>query len=294
MGACFGYSDLPLTDLKTKYANPPSSFVNVDGMAVHFRDEGDYSDTIPVVLLHGTGSSLHTFDAWTNTLKKQRRVIRLDLPAYGLTGPFPDRNYSVEHYVDFIEHFLNRIGVKQCVIGGNSLGGGIAWNYTVKYPHRVEKLILINASGYPTKSESVPVAFRLARVPVISTLFKWITPRFVAKSSVDNVYHDNTKVTKTLVDRYFELTLREGNRQAFVDRLQTQNDTTRYHSISSIQQPTLILWGEYDQLIPVENAHKFHNDLTQSQLVIMNDVGHVPMEELPQESLKAVLVFLKN
>ena len=89
----FGYRDIPLNDLKSKYATAPSSFISINGMDVHFRDEGNKTDSIPIVLIHGTGSSLHTFDDWADNLKEDYRVIRMDLPAYGLTGPFPDRNY---------------------------------------------------------------------------------------------------------------------------------------------------------------------------------------------------------
>ena len=90
----FGHRDIPVEELKSKYANSESSFIALDGVNVHFRDEGNQNDSIPIVLLHGTASSLHTFDAWTNELKKTNRVVRLDLPAYGLTGPFPDGQFS--------------------------------------------------------------------------------------------------------------------------------------------------------------------------------------------------------
>ncbi len=290
----FGYRDIPLEDLKTKYATAPSSFVAVDGMNVHFRDEGDSTDATPIVLIHGTGSSLHTFDDWTTQLKNDYRVIRMDLPAYGLTGPFPDRNYSMDHYVSFIKNFLTALGIKKCVLGGNSLGGGIAWNFTTKYPDMVDKLILIDAAGYPTKAERLPLAFKLAQTPFIKNIFTYITPRFVAKASVENVFADKTKVTEALIDRYFELTLRKGNRQAFVDRLNTKKEISTHQNIALIKQQTLVLWGEQDQLIPVENALQFHDDLPNDTLVIMKNVGHVPMEERPNQSLESVLLFLKK
>ncbi|MCT4698811.1 alpha/beta fold hydrolase [Tenacibaculum haliotis] len=135
----YGYQDIPVEKLKEKYANKASSFVAINGMDVHYRDEGVKSDSIPIVLIHGTGASLHTFDAWTDELKKTKRVIRMDLPAYGLTGPFPDRNYSMNNYVKFIHDFLSSLKIKECILGGNSLGGQIAWNFTVNYPNNVKK-----------------------------------------------------------------------------------------------------------------------------------------------------------
>lgn len=290
----FSHRDIPLDDLKIKYANSNSSFVAVNKMDVHFRDEGVQTDTIPIVLIHGTGASLHTFNSWSDRLKKSNRVIRVDLPAYGLTGPFPDKNYTMANYTAFLKDFLTALNIKQCVLAGNSLGGAIAWNFTLEQPSMVTKLILINASGYPIASKSVPIAFSLATIPVINKLLTFITPRFLVRSSVENVYFDNSKVTDLVVERYFNLTLRAGNRKAFVDRLKIPKDTSTHKNIKNIQQPTLILWGAEDLLIPVENAYKFQKDLPNNTLVILENTGHTPMEESPLESLAPVISFLKT
>lgn len=289
----FGYSDIPIEKLKAKYALASSQFLPINGMNVHYADEGIQSDSFPVVLIHGTGSSLHTFGGWADRLKEEHRVIRMDLPGYGLTGPFPNGDYSKEHYVDFLKSFLDELDIDQCALAGNSLGGGIAWLFAEHHPEMVDKLILIDASGYPNQARSEPLAFRIAKVPLLKNIFKFITPRFVAKSSLENVYADKDLVTDQLVDRYFELTLREGNRQAFLDRFEAKNDTAAYLRIPSIETPTLILWGEKDQLIPIESAHRFHDDLPNGTLVILPNLGHVPMEENPEASLKPVLSFLE-
>ena len=288
----FGYQDIPLETLKETYANTESQFMALEGMEVHYRDEGPKTDSIPIVLIHGTGASLHTFDDWTYSLSKYRRVLRMDLPAYGLTGPFMDRNYSTQHYVAFIAAFLDELGVEYCVLAGNSLGGKIAWNFTSAYPDRVDRLVLIDASGYPTGSSRVPIAFQLAQLPVVKQLFTFITPRFVAASSVKNVYADPQKVAPEVIDRYFELTLRSGNRQAFVDKLNTPVTPFSREKVMEIQQPTLILWGAEDRLIPLEVAQQFHKDLPNSTLVVIDNLGHVPMEEDPERSIEPVLQFL--
>jgi pimeloyl-ACP methyl ester carboxylesterase len=290
----FGHGDIRLEELKKKYANSNSSFISVKGLDVHYRDEGNQADSIPIVLLHGTASSLHTYDAWSNSLKSTNRVVRMDLPAYGLTGPFMDRNYSMTHYTEFIKDFLTALGIKQCVLAGNSLGGEIAWNYTLERPDMVKKLILIDAAGYPKTSKSTPVAFELAKIPLLNKVFTFITPRFLVRASVENVYFDTSKVTDSLVERYFELTLKEGNRQAFVDRFSMSKDESAYTNIKNIQQPTLILWGANDLLIPVESAYKFHAYLPHNKLVVLEGTGHTPMEESPMESLAPVIAFLKN
>jgi pimeloyl-ACP methyl ester carboxylesterase len=288
----FGYRDKSVEELKPKYAQAPSQFIEVNGMNVHYRDEGNPNDSVPLVLIHGTGSSLHTFDEWVKILKESHRIVRMDIPAFGLTGPDPKHDYSMEKYVNFIENFLAAKGIKQCILGGNSLGGQIAWQFALAHPQKVKKLILIDAAGYAIKSQKPVLAFRVARMPVIKNCMTFITPYPLARESVESVYADKSKVTDALVDRYFELTLREGNRQAFVDRLNMLYDTANIPKIKTIQTPTLVLWGEQDLLIPMENGQRFHDDLPNDTLVILKNMGHVPMEENPAESLKPVLDFL--
>lgn len=285
-------SDIPVSSLKLKYAKLPSNFVNVDGLNVHYRDVGVRTDTLPIILLHGTGASLHTWQGWVDELSKTRRVITLDLPAFGLTGPNAENDYSPEAYVEFTKQFIEIFRIKSCVLGGNSLGGGIAWQTAVAYPDLVKKLILVDASGYPNTAKSVPLAFRLAKVPVLNKLLSVITPRSVIEGSVKNVYGNPDLVTDELVDRYYDLTLRPGNRKAFVERMQVDSYQDQSDKIKSLTQPTLIVWGEKDLLIPVENAQKFAADLSNNKLVIYPELGHVPMEENPAETVKAVKVFL--
>lgn len=290
----FGHKDIPLDRLKSKYANEASSFMELNDMSVHFRDEGNKEDSLPIVLIHGTGASLHTFEGWAEELKEKHRVISMDLPGYGLTGPFPDRDYSIDNYVRFMDSFLSSLEIDKCILGGNSLGGRIAWAYTLEHPDNVEKLVLIDASGYPSKSKSTPLAFKLAQSPILKQALTFITPRFIAEKSVKNVYADKSLVKDEVVDRYFEMMLRKGNRQAFVDRFSISSSKSSYKEVAEIEQPTLILWGKEDQLIPVEMAYKFQNDLPSNTLVILDGLGHVPMEENPSASLKPVLEFINN
>lgn len=295
IGICIFYwkKDIPLEKLKAKYTSPTSAFVDVLGMSVHYRDEGNKNDSLPLVLIHGTGASLHTWEESVKLLKDSFRIITMDLPAYGLTGPNPERIYSQDFYVHFIHEFLTSIHVDLCIIGGNSLGGAIAWNYAHSYPSKVKKLILIDAAGYPMDSESKPIAFTLAQIPVLKHLLNYVTPRFLAEKSVRNVYDDPLKVTDAVVDRYYELFLREGNRQAFVDRMNFSEYPDYLKKIRDVNIPTLLIWGENDKLIPVENAMKFRNDLPNDTLVILDKTGHVPMEESPERTVVAMKSFLK-
>ncbi|MCU0419334.1 MAG: alpha/beta hydrolase [Cyclobacteriaceae bacterium] len=285
-------SDLPLDELKAKYAPPPSRFVRVQGMDVHYRDEGSARDSVPVVLLHGTGSSLHTWEPCVQQLKDDYRVVTLDLPGYGLTGPHPQRVYSPDFYVGFVADFLRALRIRTCIIGGNSLGGGIAWQFAHAHPTSVAKLILLDAGGYPTVSHRKPIAFSLAQTPLIKHALKRITPYPLAVKSIRNVYAQPERVTDSVVRRHYELFLREGNRQAFIDRMEYVPYPDNASRIRALHVPTLIVWGAEDRLIPIENAYRFQADLPNDTLVIIPGVGHVPMEEDPAATVKAMRLFL--
>ena len=261
-------------------------------MQVHLRDEGPRDDSVPIVLLHGTSSSLHTWDGWADSLKGTRRVIRFDLPGFGLTGPAPDGDYGMTAYVRFVTHVLDTLGAHRVVLAGNSLGGWIAWRVAVARPELVQRLVLVDAAGYPFESQSVPIGFRLARIPVLNKLVQRILPRSVVEGSVRNVFGDPAKVTPALVDRYYDMTRREGNRAALVARFsqgRADPDTT---AIRTIRQPTVIMWGERDRLIPPDNAVRFARDITGSRVLTFATLGHVPHEEDPVVTLAAVRRFL--
>ncbi|MDP3107388.1 alpha/beta fold hydrolase [Hydrogenophaga sp.] len=283
--------DRPVESLKARWAAPPSQFVRVGGMDVHLRDEGPREDPLPIVLVHGTSASLHTWDGWVDTLKQRHRVIRVDLPGFGLTGPSPDGDYSLPAYARFIVQLMDRLNLQQVVLAGNSLGGAVAWKTAVDHPSRVARLVLVDAAGYPMEAQSIPLGFRLANIPALSPLLRNVLPRRLVESSVRNVYADPGKVTPELIDRYFELTLREGNRRALSDRLRAGNEAFAAQ-IAQIKQPTLVLWGAQDRLIPPTQAQYFARDIAGSQVRVFEGLGHVPHEEDPARTVAAVQAFL--
>ena len=284
--------DRPVSQLEARWASPPSTFIEVDGMRVHVRDEGRRDDPVPVILLHGTSASLHTWDGWVRGLEGRRRVIRVDMPGFGLTGPSPDGEYTIGSYVRFTTAVLDHFGVKRCVLAGNSFGGWVAWETALADPGRVEALVLVDSAGYAIRSQSVPLAFRLATVPLANRLMQVILPRRLVESSVRNVYGDPGKVTPDLVDRYYEISLREGNRAALVQRFVQAPLGIDEARIRELRVPTLIIWGGRDRLIPAEYGRLFLRDIAGSELAIFDDLGHVPQEEDPSRTVAAVVSFL--
>lgn len=285
-------SDLPLSDLVRKYTNEESEFMDVAGMRVHFRDEGSGDNVL--LLLHGIGASLHTWDGWIRPLENDHRILRVDLPGFGLTGPDPDGDYSIQGYVDFLDEFLDKLGIQSIDITGNSLGGQIAWNYALSRPQRVRRLVMIDAAGYPRdKDRASGTVLRLARLPLVNTLLTMLTPRSLVADSLQEVYGDPGKLTDDIIDRYYELARRQGNRQAFIERaLATSIDRNGDHR--DLTQPVLILWGAEDRWIPLEDGRAFARDIAGARLVVFPGVGHIPMEELPGPTARAALTFLRD
>ena len=284
--------DRPVESLKARWAPEPSRFIAVQGMQVHLRDEGPRDDPEPIVLLHGTSASLHTWDGWVAALKGQRRVIRVDLPGFGLTGPTPDHDYHLTRYTAFMGALLDELKLDKVVLAGNSFGGTVAWMTADAYPQRVARLILVDAGGYPYKPTSMPIGFRLAQVPALKPLMANLLPRSMIESSVRSVYGDPSRVTPELIDRYYEITLREGNRAALRARFTQSPGGEHAERIAQLKLPTLILWGSEDRLIPPDNAERFKRDIAGSQLVMFPGLGHVPQEEDPAATVAAVKSFL--
>lgn len=291
--ASMGIASRPLSELTQNYTSQQSEFIAVDDLVIHYRDEGSG----PVlVLLHGVASSLQTWDGWVRELKGSYRIIRLDLPAHGLTGPDPSvERYSTDYMVGKLDTFLNKLGVSRFSLAGNSLGGYIGWNYALYHPERVEKLILLDAAGYP---QDMPFIMNVASWPLIGDMSRLMMPRFIIRWNLKAAYGDNDKVTDALVKRYHDLTLRSGNRKGLINVFRTMKEQSHNPQlgvrIPQISTPTLLMWGEEDDWVPLDVMEQFRRDLSHVSVITYEGVGHMPMEELPVQSARDARSFLQS
>lgn len=297
IGAVWAFSvpDIPRADLEAKYAKAPSQFIMLpDGARAHVRDQGP--KTAPVlVLVHGSNASLFTWVPWVNRLDKDFRVVTLDMPGHGLTGAVPNGDYSQEGMVKFTLEVADKLHLAKFAIGGNSMGGGVAARFAEEHPDRVTKLILVDAAGMPVASgDKVPLAFRIARTPVLNNMMLYITPRSIVTEGLNDAIIHKEIIDDHMVDLYWNFARMEGTRAATLKRftLPMTNDVAT--DIAKIKAPTLILWGEQDHLIPVAAAHKFNAAIPGSKLIVYPATGHIPMEEVPDESANAVRAFLNG
>jgi len=282
LGIVFYQKDQSPEEVYKKYALASSQQIAIGGVQLYYSDEGNRLDSTPLLLIHGTSSSLRTWDGVTAQLKNQYRIIRFDLPGFGLTGPNPNRDYSTLYYNQVIDSLLTALHVSRVIIVGNSLGGAIATQYAIYQPGKVRGLILVDAAGLPpAKKTSGAIGFKLAQMPVINRLLTVITPRVLVKKSLQDAYGDTEKVTDSLTNQYFDMLTREGNRKALAERMRQGWQEKNSNFLLNVQAPTLIVWGSKDRLIPVENAALFQQKIKNTQVHIWDNLGHVPMEEDP-------------
>ncbi len=287
--ACLFYRDIPASVLEAKWATAPSKFVVLDGLRVHYRDEGRGP---AVILLHANYANLYMWEPWAAALKDKYRVIRFDLSGHGLTGPDATRDYSLERSVATLGRLLDYLKIDRATLGGTSMGGTVAMHYTVAHPERVERLILIS----PGSLEKEVRGRKTARpVPKAADVLILVTPRALARFLLASNYGDKTKVTEAGVNEWYEFWLREGNRRAMLDRLRQYVSGDVEGKIAAVKVPVLLMWGEKNPRVPVALAYEFQKLLTSSphvDLKILPGVGHMAVQEAPAETARIVRDYL--
>ena len=291
----FGDRDIPPEVLAERYTNAASRFVTLpSGTVAHVRDQGR-SDGEPLVLVHGSTASLHTWEPWVAILGDEFRLVSFDLPGHGLTGRTVGDDYSIDAMVAFVDQVTRSLGVDRFHLAGSSMGGRAAWHFALDHPERVRRLILISASGYPEPDdEDPPLGFLLARLPLVNRLMLYVTPRAVVAETLRAAFAEPSLATEEMATRYHELLLREGSREAMRARLTLPVYSERIREIGRIRQPTLVIWGREDALVPVADAERFARDLPDVRVRIYDGVGHLPMEEAPEPTAAAVRAFLRG
>ena len=289
VGAIWLYApDKSCAELEAKYLESPADYVEAAGLRLHVRDRGPRAAPA-VILMHGFGSSLHTWEAWARALQADHRVIRFDLPGFGLSGADPTHDYGDARSVQVLLALMDRLGVDRASLVGNSIGGKIAWKFALDHPERVHKLVLISPDGFASPGFAYG---EKARVPALVKLMRFALPTAMVRSSLAPAYADPSRLTPALVARYRDLMLAPGVRDAMIARMEQVVLVDPEPLLRRIQTPTLLLWGEEDAMIPFKNAAAYLKDLPDARLAALPGLGHVPQEEDPARSLAPVRAFL--
>ncbi len=281
-----------------RYGGDGSRFVTLaDGARVHMRDSG--GDLPPMVLVHGSNDSLHTFIPLTQRLRSRFRVITLDLPGHGLTGATPTGRYDMAENIAAVRGVAQSLRLDRFILGGNSLGGSVSWRYALEHPEQVQALILLDPAGMPLRARETPpdsnLGFRLMQYPLGRWALRGITPRRIVRQSLEGSVANPAIVTDAMVDRYWELLRFPGNRDATMLRFSRSFiDGAAAARIGEITAPALVLFGAEDRIIRPTAARSFGERMRDADVVVLDGVGHLPQLEVPDQTAAAIVDFLER
>lgn len=284
--------DIPYPELEARYASPASRFMELPGGArAHYRDQG-HGPTI--VLLHGFSASLHTWEPWVQRLSDDYRVVSIDLPGHGLTRTPDGYVPSVQGNVAVVKAAAEQLQLPPFVLAGNSMGGGVAWNYALAHPQDLRAIVLISPGGWPRqqKNEQTPLVFKMMANPLGRAILRQADPRPVAEPGLKDAYLDEKLVTPALVDRYVDLARAPGRRAMLLSRRPQEQLTPQ--TFAAIAVPTLIMHGEQDKVIPVADGRAMAKAIPGAKLIVYPDVGHVAMEQIPDRSAADLRAFVEG
>jgi pimeloyl-ACP methyl ester carboxylesterase len=265
----------------------------IDGGEVFYAVAGEGT---PVLLLHGFGGEIWMWERQVAALSKQCRLYIPDLLGYGYSDR-PKGDYTPSFFVDTIRQFMDQIGVSRASLIGNSMGAGIAWAFALTYPTRVDKLILID--GIPphvvpaVRSRSLRWFLAIRHIPLLPYLALALRTRCMVRAELMEAIYDDRLVTDMVVERQHQISRIEGTARVMASTVRYADEVARYaDALETLRKPTLIIWGEQDELFSVAVGSQLHASIRDSELVVIKDSGHMPMWEKPDETNQAILDFL--
>ncbi len=282
--------DIAREKLTRKYFLPSSAMKTLAGAPVHVAIDGPSEGPV-VVMIHGFGASLHTWQGWSEGLRDRYRVVRFDLPGAGLSPPDPTGRYDDARAIEIIEALLAELEAPQATLVGNSLGGRIAWRFALERPERTIGLVLVSPDGFASAGFEYGAA---PRVSFVWSLMRFFLPKSVVTENLKASYGDPSRLVPEVADRYYELLRAPGARKALLERTRQTILVDPKPLLPSITAPTLLLWGEKDRLIPIENAQDYVTGIPDAEFISFPELGHVPMEEDPETSLAPLAMFLED
>ncbi len=285
--------DLDPAKLGQRYLRAPTDLVDLvdpGGVRLHLRDEGP-KDAPAVILLHGLGSSLHTWESWSRALAGEFRVVSVDLPGAGLSPPDPAGDYTDARTLQLLGLMMDHLGLARASFIGNSMGGRIAWTMAALHPERVDRLVLLSPDGFASPGLEYG---KKPKVPAMLDLMRFMLPRAMLRSNLAPAYKNPAVLTAEMLDRYHDLLRAPGVRAAMLARMRQTVLVDPIPLLKKIEAPTLLLWGEADAMIPIANADDYLKAIPRVTLERLPGIGHLPQEEDPQRSVLPVRAFLAS
>jgi len=287
-----GWLELSLAELERKYATEDSLFADIDGVRLHYMDQGEGS---PVLLLHASFMNLRTWDSLAQALATDHRVVRPDVLISGLTGDEPNGEYSFERNLELVLGLMDQLDISRFSIVATSSGGIIAYRLAARFPERVERLVLVNSAGLPRTAKTNP-----NRARGRGGLRAWIRERYQSPANVQGVLDQNFiephEPPAWLVEMNYDMWRREGRREASAAQLRSFRTGDPELLLSKITVPTMILWGLENQTVVHLEADVFQHWLVSAPTLVKKypGVGHYLYLETPDEFERDVRAFLSG
>jgi pimeloyl-ACP methyl ester carboxylesterase len=269
------------------------SRVEIDGTPVNYVDIGE-GELEPIVFVHGLGGQWQNFLENIPRAAEERRVVALDLPGFGCT-PEPAGKITIPGYGRFVDALCEKLSLGRVDIVGNSMGGFVAAEVAIQFPERIDQLILISAAGITSANIAQRPILTAGRVATAMVSYGAARHRHIAARP------KSRHMALALVARYpsllkpdlaYEGFFKGAGKPGFDDALRACLEYDFRDRLPEIRQPTLIVWGEKDSIIPVEDAEEFERLIPDSRKVVMRDTGHIPMAERPSAFNDLMMDFL--
>lgn len=293
VAAYVAYTRLKPRPLPVEALHTDGQYVTVEGLRIHYRAAGSGP---PLILIHGIFANLFGWRHVFTQLAQEHTVYALDLKGHGLSDKPATGDYSPFGMADLVAHFMSELGIASAAIVGQSMGGAIAAALAARHPARVQRLVLVDAAGYQLDYHVMPLLTRVAGSSAAAFVLRRIPPhrRFSAHFLRLCYYEPDRTCTPDVIDGYFLPLLTPGASGVIAPLARDFGQTNIAHRLKEIQAPTLIIWGQYDAVVPLHWGYRFQRDIADAELVVFPKCGHCPHEEEPEKFVAAVKGFLER
>jgi pimeloyl-ACP methyl ester carboxylesterase len=281
---------LSSNEIKAKYTLPSSHFVKWHNTELHYTDEGT---GMPVLMIHGFGGSHRNFNRINELLKDSFRVVRIDLPGFGMSDMPEGENLNPPAiYRDYLNFLTDSLKIDSFYVMGNSMGGWVAWQMAVENPEKVKGLVLLGSAGYEMDKIKAK-AVNWLRLPFVVTALERGMPKSASEDAAIRCWATDSLIDPVEVQANNDFWNREGNLQAAF-KIANFNLVPDTAALLALNCPTLIVWGKEDEIVPSYHAEKFHRDIKNSTMIVYDPCGHVPQVEKAEQLHKDFLKFIKK
>ena len=281
---------ISLETARDRYADPGSRYADLDGVRVHYKDEGRGP---ALLLIHGSMGDVSDWDGWTAALSGRYRVVRFDLPGFGLSGPIASGNYSIDRSMAIVDALMDTLGIERFAIAGTSYGGPVAFRYAATRRDRVTALLIVNSAGIEYGQQSVDPSsgkkdyYEGATAALVSAEF--------VRHSLSRAYTDASRVDDALVRRKTDFMNVEGRDREGAEMIAAFERGDPLRVLRRVQAPVLVMWGGASRALSQQTADAFASAVINAKVVwkhVEPGGGHMMHREQPVTTAKAAGEFL--